>query len=131
MKRFAVVLLASIAIVASAIGQKYAAAGLVVGIVVGTWFFLKAIAVGGGLAQARIARDPTEPRKPVDPNGSIGMGLAAAGIALAVIRDPDYAPYKSYFVFFFVAGLIIALAYAGKPVITELRRRQVGDGKSE
>ena len=129
MIRFAVVVIASIVMVASVVFGKNGI-GLTVGIVLGTWYFLQAIAFGGGLAQARITQDSTVPRKPADPNGSIGMGMAASGIAAAVIGQPQYAPYRSYFLFFFVAGLLIALAYSGKPVITALRERRVGaDGK--
>jgi len=124
MKRLVIVAIASAVIAVSVLIPHRTAVGLIVGIVVGTWYFLQAVVRGGGIATVRITQDPGVPRMPIDPDGSVGMGLAAAAIATAVIGSPDYSPYHAYFVFFLVAGLSIALAYAIVGYVAELRARR-------
>jgi hypothetical protein len=123
MKRFVVVAVACAALLASVLLHKNAV-GLTIGIVVGTWYFLQAVVRGGGIATARITHDPGVPRKPGDPDGSIGMGLAASGIAAAVLGSPDFAPFRAYFGFFMAAGLLIALGYASVGPIRAARVRR-------
>jgi hypothetical protein len=127
MVRLVIVVIASAVIAASVLLHKNAI-GLSVGIAIGTWYFLQAVVLGGGIATVRITQDPGVPRKPGDPNGSVGMGLAAAGIAASVLGLPDFAPYRAYFIFFLIAGLAIALGYAINGVVRQSRARRDGAG---
>jgi peptidoglycan/LPS O-acetylase OafA/YrhL len=114
MKRLAIVAAACALMVVFALLHKNALS-LTIGIVVGTPYFLWAMGKGGGIAQARITRDPGEPVKPRDPSGSVGMGLAAAGIGAAAMADDNFPePARIFYGVCFVLGMVIALVFAAK-----------------
>ncbi len=112
------------------------AIALMVGVAVGAWYFLGSVAKGGGMAELRITQDPGKLRKAGDPGSSIGMGLAAAGIAASILGNPRYidspqnpAALHVWFDVLFVSGLLIALVYAGKTMVSERRLRQPAGGE--
>ena len=97
---------------------------LIAGVLVGSFYFLTALARGGGIADARITRLPGEVRKPSDPAISIGMGLAASGIAAPYMMstDPNFSlSIHLWYYSIFAAGLLIALWFAGKTLWTQRR----------
>ncbi len=110
MKRVWIVLACVAVMIASVMLQK-ALIATIVGIVVGTPFFLVAFASGGGMAEVRI----TGGKKPNDPNASIGMGLAAAGIAATAMSNSDYPEsFRIFYACCFAIGLLIAVIFAVK-----------------
>ena len=87
MTRFAAVLAAGLAVVGLTLAHLSLPA-LIVGLVVGLGFFLRGMAAGGSLGNARRFE-----KKSSDMNARIGTCLAAAGIASASLgHDPPFPP---------------------------------------
>ena len=127
MAQLLIVIASSVGVVAFLMDHKYGGA-LSVGVVVGAFYFLKAVITGGGIAQVRITQDPGVVRKPADPAGSIGMGLAASGIAAGAMGSPDYTQGLGPFLPCAVAaGILIALGYAITGASRQLRAKTTPD----
>jgi hypothetical protein len=102
------------------------AGALIVGIVVGTPFFLRAVTNGAGTAQLRLGKGAA-----TDPSAAIGMGLAAAGIAAASFSDVEYpAQFRYFFAGCFVVGLCLALYHAARAVRGQNPTKIQADGPS-
>ena len=100
MIRFAAVLVTVLAVAGLTLAHQSAPA-LIVGMVVGLYFFLRGLSAGGSLGNARQFG-----KKPADMNARIGTCLAAAGIASASLgHDPPFPPP---FRVFYTACLVLA-----------------------
>jgi hypothetical protein len=112
MKQLAIVSVAAAAIITSFILHKYGI-GLIAGVGVGSVYFLKSVLSGNGIGQVRLSQNPGEAKRPIDPGASIGMGLAASGIASGAIQSPDFsAQLGLYLPIVIILGIIIAVGYA-------------------
>ncbi|MDR3707835.1 MAG: hypothetical protein P4L33_06025 [Capsulimonadaceae bacterium] len=120
MLRFTIVSVAALAILpgigapwmntAQGLAPRLAAAGLIVGVLVGVVFFFLALSGSKGMINARLSRDPDHPH---DPNAAISMGFGAAGIACSAVANAHYpASYRYFYAVCAVVGLVIALVNA-------------------
>jgi hypothetical protein len=131
MKQLFIVIAASIAIAAFLLLHKYGGS-LAVGIVVGGYYFLKAVISGGGIAEVRITHTPGTPRKVGDPAGSIGMGLAASGIAAGSMGSSDYTQALGAFLpIAVILGILIALGYAILPMVKKTQQASPQEKRSD
>ena len=110
MIRFWLVLAATLAVAGLTLAHLSALA-LTLGIAAGLIFFLRAMAAGGSLGNARQFE-----KKPADINARIGICLAAAGIASAALgHDPPFPlPFQVFYVACLVLASVGALALAWK-----------------
>jgi peptidoglycan/LPS O-acetylase OafA/YrhL len=108
--RLILVVLVVAAITISTLQHVYWLA-LTVGIGAGLWLFLRGMATGGALGNARQFE-----KKPADINTRIGICLAAAGIASASLgHDPLFPlPFRIFYTVALVLACVIALVLAGK-----------------
>lgn len=111
MARFALVLLAALAVGGLTLAHLYALA-LTVGIVAGAALFLVGMAAGGSLGNARHLGQGK-----ADVSTRLGICLAAMGIAAAAVGNDHYPPpFRVFYgVVLAVAGLI-ALVLAAREV---------------
>jgi protein-S-isoprenylcysteine O-methyltransferase Ste14 len=110
MIRFYAVGITALAVVFGLAVPRFAAVGLIAGVVVGVAFFFIAISNGQGLVNARLVKDPDRPN---DPNAAISMGLGAAGIACGAVANPHYPQsFRYFYLCCAVVGALVALVAA-------------------
>jgi peptidoglycan/LPS O-acetylase OafA/YrhL len=110
MIRFGVVLATILAVAGLTVAHQ-AALALTLGIAVGLALFVRGMAAGGSLGNARRFE-----KKPADLNARIGTCLAAAGIASASLsHDPPFPlPFRVFYIVCLGLASAGAVALAGK-----------------
>ena len=115
MIRLLLVLGAALAVGGLTLAHLHAAA-LIVGTVAGAYFFLRGMAAGGGLGNARRVG-----QGPADVSTRIGVALAAAGIAAASLgHDPPFPlPFRVFYGVCLAVGCLGAVGLAVKAMRDE------------